>query len=101
MRIGINVPNELYERFKPLTPTYNLSQVCRDAIKSRIESYETAERQAQEDGMETLANRFLQEYVKKTVLDWEAIGRENARNILKLGVLMNISSKNGQVQLLN
>jgi hypothetical protein len=33
MRIGINIPNDLYERFKPLRAIYNLSQVCRDAIK--------------------------------------------------------------------
>lgn len=79
MRVGINIPDELYERFKPLRGTYNLSQICRDAIKSRIESYENAQEQAQEDGMQALANRFLQDYVKKTILDWEAIGRENAR----------------------
>jgi|WetSurMetagenome_2_1015567.scaffolds.fasta_scaffold00449_23 hypothetical protein len=29
--------------------------------------------------MEALANRFWQEYSKKTILDWEAIGRENAK----------------------
>lgn len=79
MRIGINIPNDLYERFKPLRATYNLSQVCRDAIKERIESYERARKQANDDGMEALANRFWQEYSKKTILDWEAIGRENAK----------------------
>lgn len=79
MRIGINIPNDLYERFKPLRGTYNLSQVCRDAIKSRIESYEKAREQASSDGMQDLANRFWQEYSKKTILDWEAIGRENAK----------------------
>lgn len=79
MRIGINIPNDLYERFKPLRATYNLSQVCRDAIKARIESYEMARKQANDDGMEALANRFWQEYSKKTILDWEAIGRENAK----------------------
>jgi hypothetical protein len=79
MRIGINIPDDLLERFKPLRATYNLSQVCRDAIKGRIESYEKARAQANGDGMEALANRFWQEYSKKTILDWEAIGRENAR----------------------
>ena len=79
MRIGINIPNDIYERFKPLRATYNLSQVCRDAIKGRIESYEKALKQADGDGMEALAGRFFQEYSKKTVLDWEAIGRENAK----------------------
>jgi hypothetical protein len=79
MRIGINVPDDLLERFKPLKATYNLSQVCRDAIKSRIESYEKAREQVNNDGMEAIASRFWQEYSKKTILDWEAIGRENAR----------------------
>jgi hypothetical protein len=79
MRIGINIPNDLYERFKPLRATYNLSQVCRDAIKSLIESYKKAQEQASKDGMEALADRFWREYSKKTILDWEAIGRENAR----------------------
>ncbi|MBI4322499.1 MAG: hypothetical protein HY675_28750 [Chloroflexi bacterium] len=79
MRIGINVPNELYDRFKPLRGTYNLSQVCRDAITALIESYEKGRKQASADGMEALANRFFQEYSKKTILDWEAIGRENAK----------------------
>jgi hypothetical protein len=79
MRIGINIPDDLYERFKPLRATYNLSQVCRDAIKGRIESYEKARKQSSSDGMEALASRFWQEYSKKTVLDWEAIGRENAK----------------------
>jgi len=79
MRIGINIPNDLYERFKPLRGTYNLSQVCRDAITVRIESYEKARKQASGDGMEALASRFWQEYSKKTILDWEAIGRENAK----------------------
>ena len=79
MRIGINIPNDLYERFKPLRATYNLSQVCRDAIKGRIESYEKGREQAGTDGMGALADRFWQEYAKKTILDWEAIGRENAR----------------------
>lgn len=79
MRIGINIPNDLYERFKPLRATFNLSQVCRDAIKSRIGSYEKARKQASSDGMEALASRFWQEYSKKTILDWEAIGRENAK----------------------
>lgn len=79
MRIGINIPDDLLERFKPLRAAYNLSQVCRDAVKARVESYEKAWGQASADGMEALAGRFWQEYSKKTILDWEAIGRENAR----------------------
>jgi hypothetical protein len=79
MRIGINIPNELYNQFKPLKATYNLSQVCRDALMSLVESYENGLKQAKSDGMEALVNRFFQEHSKKPILDWEAIGRENAR----------------------
>jgi len=79
MRIGVNIPNDIYERFKPLRSTYNLSQICRDAINSRIESYTKALNQANSNGMQALADKLWLEYSKKTILDWEAIGRENAK----------------------
>jgi hypothetical protein len=79
MRIGVNIPNDLYDQFKPLRATYNLSQVCRDALKRQVESYEKGLKQAKSDGMEAIVNRFFQEHSKKPILDWEAIGRENAR----------------------
>jgi hypothetical protein len=80
MRIGINVPNELIERFKPLKSTHNISEICRDALKNYIESYETASQGTGGDEMTAIANRLYQEYNQKTPrVDWEAIGRGNAK----------------------
>ena len=87
MRLGISIPNNLLEQFKPLKDTYNLSQICREAIQKRIESYERAQRQSIDDGMEGDADRLWQEYHKKTVLDWEAIGRDDAKNWVPLATL--------------
>ena len=87
MRIGINVPNETLERFKPLKNIYNLSEICRDAIKSRIESYEKALDQAKNDDVYAVADRLSSEYVKKTILDWEAIGRNDAKVWVQLATL--------------
>src|SRR5271157_4435797 len=79
MRIGVNISNDIYERFKPLRASYNLSQICRDAVVKQIESYEKALHQAKSDGMQSLTDKFFQEYSKKTIIDWEEIGRENAK----------------------
>ena len=87
MRLGINVPNSLLEQFNPLKDTYNLSQICREAIQERVESYERAKRQSIGDGMEAAADRLWQEYHKKTVLDWEAIGRDDAKTWVQLATL--------------
>lgn len=87
MRIGINVPNDLYERFKPLRETYNLSQVCRDAIKTRIETYEKAIEHAKSDGMDEVANKLWLEYSAKTIVDWEAVGRDDAKVWAQLATL--------------
>jgi hypothetical protein len=80
MRIGVNIPNELLERLKPLKSTHNISEICREALKNYIESYEKASQGKGGDDMAALANRLYQEYAKKTPkVDWEAIGRENAK----------------------
>ena len=42
MRIGINIPNELHRRLKPLKQNINVSQICREAIEDRIRCYEKA-----------------------------------------------------------
>ncbi|MFC1944487.1 hypothetical protein ACFLX5_03210 [Chloroflexota bacterium] len=80
MRLGINVPNDLIERFKPLKATHNLSQICRDAIQSRVEAYEKAVAQADSDEMQVVVDRLASDYLKKTVLDWQAIGRDDAKD---------------------
>lgn len=80
MRIGINIPNELIERLKPLKSTHNISEICREALKNYIESYENASQGKGGDEMTALANRLYQEFAKKTPrVNWESIGRENAR----------------------
>ncbi len=87
MRLGINIPNTLIEQFKPLKDTYNLSQICREAIQKRVESYGKAQKQSIDDGMEAAADRLWQEYHKKTVLDWEAIGRDDAKDWVQVATL--------------
>ncbi len=87
MRIGLNLSNELLERLKPLKNTVNLSQICRDAIKSRIETYEGAINQANSDGMQAVADKLWLEYSKRTILDWEAIGREDAKGWVQFATL--------------
>jgi hypothetical protein len=87
MRIGVNIPNELYERFKPLKGTYNLSQICRDAIKARIDSYERALERANSDGVDEVADKIWQEYSAKTIVDWEALGRDDAKVWVQMATL--------------
>jgi hypothetical protein len=87
MRIGLNLSNELLERLKPLKNTVNLSQICRDAIKSRIETYERAINQANSDGMQAVADKLWLEYSKRTILDWESIGCEDAKVWVQLATL--------------
>ena len=78
MRIGINVPNELLERLKPLKKTSNVSQICRDAIKERVEAYERAMARANEDGMQAVVEQEI---------DWETLGQEDAKLWMQLASL--------------
>jgi hypothetical protein len=84
MRLGINISNELLEKFKPLKNVVNISQICRDAIQIRIESYAEALVQSKNDGMDKTVEKLFLEYSKKTYLDWEFIGREDAKVWVKL-----------------
>lgn len=79
MRIGVNIPDGLYERFKELKSTHNISQVCRDAILSLVEAYNNALTQSEIDGVQVAADRLWLQYSKESILDWQDIGRENAR----------------------
>jgi hypothetical protein len=80
MRIGINVPDDLYERMEPLrrNRVTNVSQVCRDAIKAHVEAYERALARAKEDGMDSVAERLGNRLVPQE-LDWELLGIEDAK----------------------
>ncbi|MBI2847039.1 MAG: hypothetical protein HYX82_04070 [Chloroflexi bacterium] len=78
MRIGINVPDKLLKRMEPVRQLMNLSQVCREAIESRVNAYERALVRAQRDGMETVAERLWQGQSAQTI-DWEALGLEDGK----------------------
>ena len=79
MRIGIKVPNDLLKRMEPLKQMgVNISEVCREAIKARVETYERARERAKQDGMEEVAIRLRQELDSYEV-DWEGLGIEDAK----------------------
>ncbi|MDO8750465.1 MAG: hypothetical protein Q7K03_04905 [Dehalococcoidia bacterium] len=86
MRIGINVPDDLLKRFEPIKQVTNVSQVCRDAIKTWVDSYEAATERASKEGMETLAARLAQQVTAQAV-DWEALGYEDAKMWCQLASL--------------
>ena len=82
MRIGINIPNDLMERFKPMKSSRNLSKICRDAITAQVEAYEAAVTQvdSEADSIEALTDRLALEYLRKTeFVDWQALGREDGK----------------------
>lgn len=78
MRIGINVPDDLLKRFEPIKQITNVSQVCRDAIKAWVDTYEAASERASEEGMEEVSARLSQQVSEQTV-DWGALGVEDAK----------------------
>ena len=82
MRIGINVPNDLLRRMKPLKGVANTSQICRDAIEAWVEAYERTMFEARENGAEAAAARLSGEHAEHTV-DWAGLGREDARSWVK------------------
>lgn len=78
MRIGINIPNSLLKRMEPIKQMINVSQVCRDAIEDRVVTYERAMQKARQDGMDEMAAVLRREW-EPIVVDWQAIGHEDAR----------------------
>jgi len=86
MRLGINVPNDLVKRMKPLKQIVNFSQVCREAIQTWIDSYECARERAVQDSMEDIARRLRQE-IESYEVDWEAMGQEDAKIWVQLASL--------------
>ncbi len=86
MRLGINVPNDLVKRMKPLKQVVNFSQVCREAIQTWVDSYERARDRAVQDSMEDIARRLRQE-IESYEVDWEAIGQEDAKIWVQLASL--------------
>ena len=74
----ITLENSLYKRMSPIKQVVNISQICRDAIEEWVYAYERSMEKAKQDGMEEIANE-LSEAWKPYKVDWQAIGREDAR----------------------
>ena len=73
MRIGVNIPGDLYQRLNPLKETVNISQVCREAIEAYVDDYERALAQAESDGVDDVVDGLLGEEERSEV-DWEELG---------------------------
>ena len=73
MRIGVNIPDDLYQRMKPLKLTENISQICREAIEVRVEAYEQAYAWVETDGVDEVIDRLTRE------VDWTELGRSDAK----------------------
>lgn len=81
MRIGITVPNELLKQVKQISPKVNVSQVCREALKHRVEVAYKAIAQAASDGVDEHV-AWLDRSVAKQMLepDWVALALYDARD---------------------
>jgi hypothetical protein len=78
MRIGINISDELIRNLEPIKAFTNISQICRQAIKDRVEAFQRADARARSDGMDAAAARLITEH-KNQVVDWEALALEDAK----------------------
>ena len=58
MRIGVNIPDDLYQRMKHIKHTVNVSQVCREAIEAYVEDYERARARLESDGADEMVKRL-------------------------------------------
>ncbi len=79
MRIGVNIPDDLYQRMKHIKHTVNVSQVCREAIEAYVEDYERARARLESDGADEVVKRLSGEEEDRTV-DWEELGWKDARD---------------------
>ena len=79
MRIGVNIPDDLYQRMKHIKHTVNVSQVCREAIEAYVEDYERARARLESDGADEVVKRLSGEEEHRTV-DWEELGWKDARD---------------------
>lgn len=78
MRIGVNIPNELYRRMEPIKHTINISQVCREAIETYVEGYERARDRLESDHLDEAIDRLSDEDEQLEV-DWKELGWSDAR----------------------
>ena len=78
MRIGINIPNELYRRLEPLKGRYNISQVCRAALQELVDYHESALMRVEWDGLADIADRYSL-FDEVIVIDWGELGLLDAK----------------------
>ena len=86
MRIGINIPNELLKRLEPLKPELNISQVCREALEAKAESYERMQARLESDAIGPAIARLMQQEEKFLAVisfDWQMLGWEDAASWVK------------------
>lgn len=91
MRIGINVPNELHAKLRPMKEWTNASEICRSALADYVAAYERAAGQAKQDGMRKIANSLAAEQSALEV-DWEALAYEDAKQWLELATLKDLEN---------
>ena len=85
LRISITIPRDLAARLHPLKDRINVSQVCRDALESRIATFEMATDATEDDmDLKSLASR-LREERRSAEGKWEKLGMHNAAAWLKVG----------------
>ena len=81
MRIGINIPNQLHRRMEPLKPYINVSQICREAIEDRVNSYEKAwESGGDPYVVQAIDQAWEEERKMRDVIDvdWWSVGCQDA-----------------------
>ena len=81
VRIGINIPNELMKRLEPLKPELNISQVCREALAAKAESYEQMIAGLDNEHIQSAVSAVWEqerEYWAVIEVNWEALGYEDA-----------------------
>ncbi len=81
VRIGVNIPNELMRRLEPLKPELNISQVCRDALETKVAKYERMMAELNDGETITAVDGVWErekEFLAAIDFDWEMLGYEDA-----------------------
>ena len=84
MRLGINIPDKLIKRIKELDPGVNISQVCRETLKSHCRALERINNWIDDydDEVEEQVMRLSQEPPVEP--DWVGYGLEAARDWVRV-----------------
>ncbi len=77
MRLGINIPNSLHKRMKPLKDKINVSQICREAIEQWVSAYESSLNDIDDDIRKKIDQLKLA--WEPYVVNWEEVGRNDAK----------------------